>query len=226
MVNPAQACTAMGAPPEPLYVDEHLLIVEKPAGLLSVPGRGPDKQDCLITRLQSRWPQALTVHRLDQPTSGLMVFALSADVQSRLSALFRERQVDKRYVAVVHGLMAEDAGDITLPLLTDWPNRPRQMVTPDGKPSHTRWRVLARDAAAHTTRVELEPLTGRSHQLRVHLMSLGHPIVGDALYGPAPSDTGPADTAGETRLMLHANVLRFTHPVTGHAVTQVSSPPF
>lgn len=196
----------------PLHVDDQLLVFDKPAGLLAVPGR--HEPDCLAARAQALWPDALIVHRLDQATSGLLVMARGAEAQRRLSADFAERRVHKHYVAMVEGLLPADAGEIALPLAADWPNRPRQVVDADrGKASLTRWRVLAREAA--TTRLELEPVTGRSHQLRVHLQAIGHPIVGDALYGrPGP------------RLLLHATRLALPHPYDGRPVAFDSHPPF
>ena len=206
-----------------LHEDAHLLALVKPAGLLSVPGRGPQNADCLSTRAQRRWPGALIVHRLDQATSGLLLMARSAAVQRALSSAFAERRVHKRYEALVHGRpsAATDAdgwAEIDLPLIVDWPNRPRSKVDhATGKPSRTRWRLLAHDAATDTARLALEPVTGRSHQLRVHLQAIGHPIVGDALYG-AP------DTA--SRLMLHACALWLEHPVSGHTLDLRSDVPF
>ncbi|TXD66999.1 RluA family pseudouridine synthase, partial [Mitsuaria sp. TWR114] len=189
--------------PRVLHADDHLVVVDKPSGLLSVPGRGEDKQDCAWARVAAGWPDALIVHRLDQSTSGLIVFARGEAMQRALSEAFAARLVDKRYEAVVHGLVARDAFEIDLPLIVDWPNRPRQMVDAErGKPSLTRVRVLQRDLAAGTTRVELEPVTGRSHQLRVHLLAAGHPILGDALYAP------PEILARAPRLLLHARDLR------------------
>ena len=208
------------------YLDADMIVAVKPGGLLSVPGRGPDKQDCLIARLQGLHADALIVHRLDMATSGLMVLARGAEMQRRLSAAFQARQVGKRYVAVVSGLL--DAphslwGQIDLPLMTDWPNRPRQKVSLDaGKPSLTRYRLLSHDHRAGTSRVELEPLTGRTHQLRVHLMSLGHPIVGDTLYASeAHSGQGLA-----SRLLLHATELELTHPASGELLRFCSPAPF
>jgi len=199
------------------YLDEALLVAEKPAGLLSVPGRGEENQDCVVRRLQAIHPDVLTVHRLDQVTSGLLLHARGKAMQAALSAQFAQRQVGKRYEAVVEGLLAADEGEVDLPLRVDWPNRPRQMVdTAQGKPALTRWRVLARDAVACRTRVALEPVTGRSHQLRLHLAALGHPIVGDVLYGALPAQ----------RVHLHAKALRFTHPVTGQTLAFESAPPF
>lgn len=199
------------------HVDDHLLIVEKPAGLLSVPGRSPELADCLIARVQIDHPDALTVHRLDQVTSGLVVIARGAAMQRALSMQFERRQVTKGYEALVEGLVVEEAGEIDLPLILDWPNRPRQKVDHEaGKPSLTRWRVLARDVAASRTRLALEPVTGRSHQLRVHLASIGHPIAGDAFYGAAPAE----------RVCLHAARLGFAHPATGAWCEWVSPAPF
>ena len=180
---------------ELIHVDADLIVVNKPGGLLSVPGRGPDKQDCAITRLQAQYPEALTVHRLDMATSGLLLMARGAEQQRRLSLDFAERRVHKRYVALVRGHLAGDAqawSEVDLPLLTDWPNRPRQKIDPvQGKPSLTRYRVLGRETLAGqaVTRVELQPITGRTHQLRVHMLALGHPIAGDALYGPNTDET-------------------------------------
>ncbi len=206
---------------EPRYADAHLLVVDKPAGLLAVPGRGDDKQDCLALRVQAQWPDARIVHRLDQATSGLMLFARSAQLQRQLGRLFEQRQIDKRYVAVVAGCIADDGGRIELPIAVDWPNRPlRRIDAQGGQPALTRWRVLARDAAGDPSRLELTAETGRTHQLRVHLQALGHPILGDTLYAP------PAVQARSPRLLLHASELAFTHPQTGEAVRIVSPPPF
>jgi tRNA pseudouridine32 synthase/23S rRNA pseudouridine746 synthase len=205
--------------PVVLYSDAHMLVAEKPAGLLSVPGRLPENKDCLITRLQTDYPDALTVHRLDMATSGLMVFARGTEVHRALSKAFAARQVSKRYIAVVAGAVAADEGEVDLPLITDWPNRPRQMVDHAiGKPSLTRYRVLSREAAM--TRVELEPVTGRSHQLRVHMMALGHPIVGDVFYAP------PEVQLLSPRLLLHACRLELPHPVSGKTMTFGSQPQF
>lgn len=199
------------------HADNALLVVEKPAGLLSVPGRLPEHQDCLITRVQWDCPDALVVHRLDQVTSGLLVLARGKAAHRALSIQFEKRQVQKRYQALVEGLVESDAGEIDLPLICDWPNRPRQKVDFElGKPSRTRWQVLARDADRGQTRLALEPVTGRSHQLRVHLLSLGHPIVGDDFYGAAP----------DTRVCLHAVSLAFRHPETGMSMLFESAAPF
>lgn len=202
-----------------VYADDTLVAADKPAGMLSVPGRGEDKQDCASARVGVMFPDALIVHRLDMATSGLLVFARGAQAQRLLSIAFASREVHKRYVAVVHGLMPDDKGEIDLPLAADWPNRPLQKVDPtDGKPSLTRYTVIERDTAQGTTRVALEPVTGRSHQLRVHLQAIGHPIVGDALYAP--------DRGGEARLLLHACELSLPHPDTGAMLTLRSDLPF
>jgi tRNA pseudouridine32 synthase/23S rRNA pseudouridine746 synthase len=238
------------------YLDDDLLVVDKPAGLLAVPGRGEDKQDCLSARVQQIYPDALVVHRLDMATSGLMLMARNPSAQRVLSLAFAERRVHKRYVAVVHGLMTlhlntlADADGwrlIDLPIAVDWPNRPLRVINHDtGKPSQTRWRVQNHDTQTNTTRLWLEPLTGRSHQLRVHLRALGQPIVGDALYSnqPCPSlrvqrgnpSTSPADIDCraalamterlESRLLLHASALVFDHPVTGVTLRFDSLVPF
>jgi tRNA pseudouridine32 synthase/23S rRNA pseudouridine746 synthase len=203
-----------------VHVDDQLLVVDKPAGLLSVPGRGADKADCLVARVQAEYPEALAVHRLDMSTSGLLLLARGEAVHRELSRLFRERQVDKRYVAVLAGQLADEAGEVELPLICDWPNRPRQKVDFEiGKPSLTRFRVIARDPVADTTRVELEPVTGRSHQLRVHMAALGHPILGDDLYGGAAF--GRAE-----RLLLHAMDLALVHPSTVAFMQFHAAPPF
>jgi len=203
-----------------LYRDDALLAVDKPAGMLSVPGRGDGKRDCVAARVQAMFADALVVHRLDMATSGLLLMARGAAAQRRLGFAFAQREVHKRYVAVVAG-RPPASGEIDLPLSADWPNRPMQKVDRErGKPSLTRYRVLAYDAASDTARVELEPLTGRSHQLRVHLCALGHPIVGDALYAP------PAIRSGATRLLLHACALRMPHPTTGQPLAFASAAPF
>ena len=200
----------------PIHEDEHLLVLEKPSGLLSVPGRGPDKQDCLSKRVQDIYPEALIVHRLDQDTSGLLIMARGIEAQRRLSRLFETRQVKKRYVAVVSGhpeqtqaaQETDEEGWRTIdgPILLDWERRPIHIIHPDGKASRSRWRPLQTGDAA--TLVELEPVTGRTHQLRVHLQSIGHPMLGDSLYAP------PEIKALSPRLLLHAQELAFPHPFT------------
>ncbi len=207
-----------------LHIDDALVVVDKPAGLLSVPGRGPDKADCLAARVQAEFPDALVVHRLDMDTSGLMVMARGVAAQRTLSQAFAARTVHKRYMAWVAGrLEATDAdwGTVALPLICDWPNRPLQKVDfALGKPSVTRWRILDYDAARDATRVELEPVTGRSHQLRVHMRELGHPMLGDPLYAPETI------RGRSPRLLLHAVSLSMPHPLTGTACTFESPPPF
>lgn len=201
--------------PEILFQDEHLLIVNKPAGLLSVPGRGEDKQDCLSVRIQQQFPDALVVHRLDMATSGLMVFARGEAMQRELSRMFREREVTKRYVALVAGVLEHEVGEIDLPLMVDWPNRPKSKVDHEsGKPSLTRYRLL--DIEDGDSRVELEPITGRTHQLRLHLASIVHPIIGDTLY----------DGRSAERLMLHSTRLAFDHPITSKPLYFESDAPY
>lgn len=235
--------------PDIFFQDEHLLIVNKPAGLLSVPGRGEDKQDCLSARIQQRFPDALVVHRLDMATSGLMVFARGEAMQRELSRMFRERAVSKRYVALVAGLLENEVGEIDLPLMVDWPNRPKSKVDfASGKPSLTRYSLLSVESLSSRavngasldtprergtrdergveasgnernlaiSRVELEPITGRTHQLRLHLASIGHPIIGDTLYEGRKAE----------RLMLHATMLSFAHPITLQVLRFASPAPF
>lgn len=193
-----------------LHADRALIVVNKPSGLLSVPGRGADKQDCLIARVQADYPDALIVHRLDCDTSGLLVLARGKEIHRRLSILFQDRQVDKRYVAVVKGRFTQTSGAVDLPLIVDWPNRPLHKVDFEtGKPSLTLYKVLDYDETRDSSRVELVPETGRTHQLRVHMLSLGHPILGDSLYAD------PESLAKADRLLLHAEYLSFAHPETG-----------
>ncbi|GAA6120757.1 RluA family pseudouridine synthase [Acidovorax sp. FG27] len=244
MAGTAELPGAAAQAVESLHADADLLVLCKPAGLLCVPGRGPDKQDCLSARAQQQWPDALVVHRLDQATSGLVVMARSLPVQRALSQDFAERRVHKQYVAVVRGRPAApgvgaarasdtdavaDTGPdwhtIDLPIAADWDRRPLRVIDPErGQPSVTRWRALAAapapDAAAGTTRLALQPVTGRTHQLRVHLAALGHPILGDALYADA------ATLAASPRLLLHATDLRFAHPRSGAMVAFSSPAPF
>ncbi|WP_284616546.1 RluA family pseudouridine synthase [Aquabacterium humicola] len=204
-----------------IHLDDALIAADKPAGLLAVPGRGPDKADCLAVRVQALHADALIVHRLDMATSGLIVFGRGAAMQRALSIAFAERRVDKTYVAIVDGLVADDEGEVNLPMICDWPNRPRQRVDHQhGKPSRTRWRVLERDPERGRTRIALQPVTGRSHQLRVHLMAIGHAMLGDELYAP------PDVAAAAPRLLLHASRLQLAHPSTGDALDLHSPPPF
>ncbi len=203
------------------HADADCLVVIKPAGLPSVPGRGEALHDCLARRVQARFADALVVHRLDMATSGLMLFARGTAAQRRLGDAFATRRIHKRYVAVVAGQPADEFGEIALPLAADWPNRPRQKVDLErGKASLTRWRVLERDTVRGLARLELEPLTGRSHQLRVHLSALGHAIVGDALYA------APEVCALAPRLLLHASGLGFEQPSSGSRLHFADLVPF
>lgn len=214
-------CPPPYSTPEIVFADQHLLVVNKAAGLLSVPGNTPEKADCLLARLQAEFPEVYVVHRLDMATSGLMVFARSKEAEKRLHAVFRERRVKKAYVAVVAGLVKADYGQVDLPLITDWPNRPKQMVCFErGKASLTHYQVLQRDAALQRTRLNLFPHTGRSHQLRVHMLALGHPILGDEFYAT------PESQQAAPRLLLHAKALAFEHPFTQAGLDFVSDAGF
>ena len=198
-------------PTDPLavvYEDDHLLILDKPSGLLSVPGKAEEHADSLELRVRSAYPEALLVHRLDMDTSGIMVFARNKAAQRHLGMQFEKRGMKKTYVARVAGLMANDAGTVELPLILDWPNRPLQIVDHEkGKSAITGWHVLEREQDA--TRVDLRPETGRTHQLRVHMQAIGHTILGDRFYGDE------ANIAAEKRLQLHAQQLSLQHPVGG-----------
>lgn len=205
------------AQPRLIHHDDQILVVDKPEGLLSVPGRGEDRADCLIARLRAAFPTVLLVHRLDLDTSGVMVFALTPHAQRHLGRQFEARQVRKSYVARLWGRLEPRTGTVDQPLMVDWPNRPRQMIHPDGRPAQTGWRVIR--ASDAETRVRLNPVTGRSHQLRVHMAHLGHPILGDPLYA-----TGAA--ADHPRLMLHAETLRLRHPESNVALTFAAEVPF
>ena len=202
-----------------VHLDEAFVIADKPAGLPTVPGRPVDLHDCLWHRVRKAVPDALVVHRLDMATSGLVLFARGIEAQRRLSRAFAQREIGKAYEAMVHGAPANDGGEIDLPLAADWPNRPRQKVDREtGKPSLTRWRVLSREPGR--TRLALEPLTGRTHQLRVHLAAIGHPILGDALYGDGPA------AAASPRLLLHASALAFSHPLDARPMRFERPAPF
>lgn len=213
--------TEYNPPHDPLVIlheDAEVLLVDKPAGLLSVPGKGPHLADCLIARVQDVFPDALLVHRLDRDTSGVMIFALTPYAQRHLGLQFEKRMTRKTYVARVWGVPQEKTGTVDLPLIVDWPNRPRQMVCHDtGKSAQTDWRLLKDEG--DTARVRLSPKTGRSHQLRVHMLSLGHPILGDPFYATGPALDYP-------RLMLHSEELRFNHPQGGHSTKVRSKAPF
>lgn len=210
-----------------IHADDHCIVVHKPSGLPSVPGRV--LLDCAASRVQAQWPDAKVVHRLDMDTSGLLLFARGIDAQRRLSRAFEQRQVEKRYVALVAGQPSESSGTIDLPLIVDWPRRPRQIVDLErGKRAVTHWNVLetlAPSDSPHPTpavvcRVELSPVTGRSHQLRVHMAALGHPILGDPLYaGAEVQSLAP-------RLCLHATALAFDHPAHGTRLRLTCASPF
>ncbi|QYX56245.1 RluA family pseudouridine synthase [Roseovarius sp. SCSIO 43702] len=201
-----------------LHEDHEILVVEKPAGLLSVPGKGAHLADCLLARIEAVFPTALLVHRLDRDTSGVMVFALSPHAQRHLGLQFEKRQVKKTYVARVAGRLEPKAGTVDLPLVVDWPNRPRQKVCHEtGRAAVTDWRVLK--AADKESRVRLFPRTGRSHQLRVHMLALGHPILGDPFYAEGAARAHP-------RLMLHSEELRLRHPDGGEGVRFRAKAPF
>ena len=195
-----------------LYQDEHIIVVNKPSGLLSVPGRLPEHNDSIMTRIQRDFPGAESVHRLDMSTSGVMVVALTKAAERELKRQFREREPSKTYIAQVWGQLLPDEGLVDLPLICDWPNRPKQKVCFEtGKAAQTEWEVLERDAVS--CRVQLKPITGRSHQLRVHMLAMGHPILGDNFYA------SPEAKALASRLLLHAERLTITHPVFGNSMT-------
>lgn len=210
------------APPDDpldiLHEDAQLVVVNKPSGLLSVPGKGESLADCLLTRLRAVFPDTLLVHRLDRDTSGVMVFALTPHAQRHLGLQFENRQIRKTYVARLWGRLEPRTGTVDLPLVVDWPNRPRQMVCQKtGRAAQTDWRVLRYED--DTTRVRLMPKTGRSHQLRVHMLSLGHPILGDPFYATGPARDHP-------RLMLHSEELRLKHPQGGVSMKFRAPVPF
>ncbi len=214
--------TSAYAPPNDplvfLHDDHEVLLVDKPSGLLSVPGKGPELADCLMARVQAVFPTALLVHRLDRDTSGVMIFALTPHAQRHLGLQFEKRQTKKAYVARVWGKVVEKTGTVDLPLIVDWPNRPRQMVDHDnGKQAVTDWRVVRGNE--DETRLRLMPRTGRSHQLRVHMQALGHPILGDPFYATGPARDYP-------RLMLHSETLQFRHPDGGKGMRITAKCPF
>lgn len=209
--------TPPDTPLDILHEDHEIVVAGKPAGLLSVPGKGPDLADCLLARLRVAFPQVLLVHRLDRDTSGVMVFALTPHAQRHLGLQFEKRQTKKTYAALVHGHLDPRTGRVDLPLTVDWPNRPRQMVCHEtGREALTDWRVKRHEG--DTTRVHLMPRTGRSHQLRVHMLAMGHPIVGDPLY--------TQDAGAWSRMMLHAEELRLHHPDGGRGMVFRQPAPF
>lgn len=205
-----------------LHLSAAAIVLDKPAGLLTVPGRGPDKADCLSSRVQTQYPDAMIVHRLDMATSGVVVMGRGPDHQRELSMLFQQRLVEKRYVAVVDGRWTHAAvGEIELPIAPDWPNRPKQKIDLiAGRPSLTRYRLLDVDTTNDRSRIELSPVTGRTHQLRIHLAAIGHPILGDELYG------APQARAKARRLMLHACFIEFAHSDSRETIRAISAPPF
>lgn len=205
-------------PLEVLHEDAHIILVNKPSGLLSVPGKGEHLADCLISRLQAVFPTALLVHRLDRDTSGVMVFAQTPAAQRHLGLQFEKRMTKKTYVARVFGDVVGDEGTVDLPLIVDWPNRPKQMVDHEnGKPAVTDWKVIKR--GDNETRMRLMPKTGRSHQLRVHMLALGHPILGDPFYAEGAALEFP-------RLMLHSEELKLKHPEDGRGLKFRAKAPF
>jgi len=208
-------------PNDPLVIlhdDHEVILVDKPSGLLSVPGKGPGLTDCLMARVLAVFPTALLVHRLDRDTSGVMIFALTPHAQRHLGLQFEKRQTKKTYIARVWGEMTEKTGTVDLPLIVDWPNRPRQMVDHEnGRQAQTDWRVMR--SGKGETRVKLTPRTGRSHQLRVHMLALGHPILGDPFYATGPAQDFP-------RLMLHSETLQFRHPDGGKGIRVTAKCPF
>lgn len=213
-----QSYTPPDTPLSVLHEDAEVLLVDKPAGLLSVPGKGPHLADCLLSRVQDAFPDALLVHRLDRDTSGVMIFALTPHAQRHLGLQFEKRMTKKTYIARVWGTPVDKTGTVDLPLIVDWPNRPRQMVCWDtGKPAQTDWRVLKSEG--QTSRMRLQPHTGRSHQLRVHMKALGHPILGDPFYASGAARDFP-------RLMLHSQELRFKHPQGGRSMKIRAAAPF
>lgn len=216
--NPAFDYAPPDTPLDIIHVDAGIIVVNKPAGLLSVPGKAAHLTDCLIERVQAAFPTALLVHRLDMDTSGVMVFALTPHAQRHLNLQFEKRQMKKTYVARVWGTVAAEEGEIDLPLCVDWPNRPRQHVNWEiGKPAQTSWRRMRIEDG--TTRMRLYPKTGRSHQLRVHMLEIGHPILGDPFYATGAARAYP-------RLMLHAESLKLRHPDGGMGMVFRAPVPF
>ena len=223
MLNPVPTSYVYDPPTDPwlniIHADDRIVVLDKPSGLLSVPGKDPSLSDCLEARVKARFPTAAMAHRLDKDTSGILVMALDKKALAHIGQQFEKRQTVKSYVARVWGQLEGDSGRVDLPLATDWENKPRQRVDHErGRPSQTEWQVIGREAEA--TRVRLSPLTGRTHQLRVHMLELGHPIIGDQFYA-----TGAALAAAD-RLQLHAAELGFSHPSTGEWLTFTVPAPF
>lgn len=202
-----------------VHEDPEFVVLDKQSGLLTVPGKHPSLSDCLEARARTRWPTAGIVHRLDKDTSGLIVLALNKEAHGKLGSQFEHRWTEKAYIARVWGELEGESGSIDLPLATDWERKPKQRVDYErGRPAQTEWTVIGREPNA--TRVRLVPLTGRTHQLRVHMLSIGHPILGDPFYAEG------ATLKAADRLQLHARLLGFTHPTTGERMVFVSEPPF
>lgn len=202
-----------------LYRDEDILVLSKPSGLLSVPGKPAEHADCLERRAQEAYPNATTIHRLDRDTSGVTVMGMTRKAHAHVSLQFEQRKTHKTYIARVWGRMAAEKGSVDGPIACDWPNRPMQMIDHEnGRPAQTDWETIGHDDIS--TRLRLTPLTGRSHQLRVHMLSLGHPILGDNFYGPEEARLA-AD-----RLQLHAETLSFVHPQDGRAMVFTDPCPF
>lgn len=223
MLNPVPTSYDYDPPREPwlaiVHLERDFVVLDKPSGLLSVPGKDPALADSIQTRAQHRWPGSSMVHRLDKDTSGLIVVAFNKRAHAKIAMQLELRTAEKSYVARVWGDMPGESGLVDLPIATDWENKPRQRVDYErGRPAQTEWRVLLRENGV--TRVNLHPLTGRTHQLRLHMMSLGHPVLGDQFYA-----TGAALAAAD-RLQLHAEKLRFAHPATGEPVHFTSPAPF
>jgi len=205
-------------PIEVVYEDAHVVAVNKPTGLLSVPGKGEHLSDCMLSRVMVAFPEALLVHRLDRDTSGVMVFALTPHAQRSMSMQFEARRTKKAYVACVAGEVQESEGEIDLPLIVDWPNRPKQMVCHDtGKPAVTKFKRVS--FTDDQSRLRLFPKPGRSHQLRIHCLAIGHPILGDPLYSPETVTDFP-------RLLLHSEELRINHPESGKGLRFRTKCPF
>tara|TARA_R110002126_G_scaffold258905_1_gene401894 strand:+ start:7845 stop:8516 length:672 start_codon:yes stop_codon:yes gene_type:complete len=204
-----------------LYEDEQLLVVNKPAKLLTVPGRHPANQDCLINRVQREWPSATVVHRLDYDTSGIVLLPLTKRALSELSKQFQSRAIRKQYQALVAGVVQQKRGEINLPIAADEANRPLYKICQhSGKASLTQYQVISRDRKIAESRLLLSPVTGRSHQLRLHLKAIGHPILGDTFYG------NPEVIARADRLLLHASFIDFQHPLSGEKISLDNPAPF
>lgn len=206
---------------EILYQDDFLLVVNKPEFLLTVPGRAPENKDCVITRLQENFPDAVIIHRLDLDTSGLLIVPIKREAMSHIARQFQERKVSKRYEAIVWGKVEEKSGSIELPIKADWENRPKQIIDfENGKKALTHYHLLGFDEDTQQSRLSLNPITGRSHQLRIHCKEIGHPIIGCDMYAHEEA------LAASPRLLLHACEISFTHPITKKTLHISSLAPF